>query len=243
VTAELERRWEAALRELKDAEENCRRAQQQAPATESLSPEDRDAFLRAGQKVPELWRQDLLAPQQQKAFLRCLVDKVIVHRAAPDLLRVRIIWRGGATTTAALPVTVGSLARLSRAPEMQKKILELAKAGQTDEEIAALLTREGHRSPHHPTVLPSTVRLLRLRHRLLRERRQSHPRRIPGHLTVPQVARAAEITPHWIYDRIHNGTIRVTRDRKTRLYLFPDGPKTITLFKQLQAGTLQKLRF
>ena len=29
----------------------------------------------------------------------------------------------------------------------------------------------------------------------------------------------------------------------TRLYLFPDQPKTITLFKQLRAGKLQKLRF
>ena len=243
VTAELERRWEAALRELKDAEESCRCQAQQPLATEGLSPEDRDAFLQAGHKVPELWRQDLLAPQQQKAFLRCLVDKVVVHRSAPDMLQVRIVWRGGATTTAALPVTVGSLARLSSAPKMEKDILELAKAGKTDEEIAALLTQEGHRSPHHPTVLPSTVRLLRLRHRLLRERRQSHPRRIPGRLTVSQVAEALGITPHWVYDRIYNGTIQVTRDPQTHLYLFPDKPKTIALFQQLRAGKLQKLRF
>jgi DNA invertase Pin-like site-specific DNA recombinase len=243
VTAELERRWETALRELKDAEERCRRDQERPPVSDALSPADREAFRRAGQKIPELWGQDLLAPEQQKAFLRCLIDKVVVHRSAPDVLEVRIVWRGGATTAAALPVTVGSLARLSSAAEMEKEILQLAKAGKTDEEIANLLTRAGHRSPRHATVLPSTVRLLRLRHRLLRERRQSHPRRIPGRLTVPQVARALEITPHWIYDRIYNGTIRVSRDRKTNLYLFPDKPRTITQFQQLRAGALQKLRF
>ena len=92
-------------------------------------------------------------------------------------------------------------------------------------------------------MLPSTVRIIRLRHRLLREQRQSHPRRIPGFLTVSQIARALKITPHWIYDRIHNGTIRVRRDRQTRLYLFPDEPQTTALFKQLRDGTLQKLRF
>lgn len=243
VTAELERRWEAALRELKDAEERCRRDQEHPPVAEALSPEDREAFRRAGWRIPEMWRQDLLAPEQQKAFLRCLIDKVVVHRSAPDVLRVRIVWRGGATTAVALPVTVGSLARLSFGPEMEKEILELAKAGKTDEEIADLLTRAGHRSPRHATVLPSTVRLLRLRHRLLRERRQSHPRCIPGRLTVPQVARALGISPHWIYDRIHNGTIQVSRDRKTHLYLFPDKPQTIAQFQQLRAGTLQKLRF
>jgi pimeloyl-ACP methyl ester carboxylesterase len=112
-----------------------------------------------------------------------------------------------------------------------------------DEEIAALLTQQGHRSPKHATVLPSTVRIVRLRHRLLRQRSQSHPRRIPGRLTVPQLARTLKITPHWIYDRIHNGTIQVALDPATRLYLFPDQPKTIILFKQLRAGKLQSLRF
>ena len=126
---------------------------------------------------------------------------------------------------------------------MEKEILDLAHQGQTDEEIAALLTRRGYRSPKHAAVLPSTVRILRLRHRLLRNRSQSHPRRIPGSLTVSQIAQSLEIPAHWIYDRIHNGIIKVTLDSRRRLYLFPDQPKTITLFKQLRAGKLQKLRF
>jgi len=243
VTAELERRWEAALRELKEAEEKFRPEQQPAQAPEALSPEEREAFLRAGRKIPELWRQGRLSPQQQKAFLRCLIDKVVAHRLAPDTLQVRIVWRGGDTTTAALPVTVGSLARLSSAAQMKKEILRLAKQGKSDEEIATLLTQQGHRSPKHASVLPSTVKFLRLRHGLFRKRSQSHPRRIPGSLTVPQVARALGVTAHWIYDRIHKGTIKVARDADTKLYLFPDNPRTITLFKQLRAGKLQQLRF
>jgi hypothetical protein len=134
VTAELERRWEAALRELKEAEEKFRPEQQRPPAPEALSPEEREAFLQAGRKIPELWRQDRLSPPRQKAFLRCLIDKVVVHRSAPDRLAVRIVWRGGDTTAASVPVTVGSLARLSGAEEMEKKILRLAKRGQTDPE-------------------------------------------------------------------------------------------------------------
>ena len=51
------------------------------------------------------------------------------------------------------------------------------------------------------------------------------------------------MTPHWIYDRIHNGTIEVARDGETNLYLFPDKPETIAQFKQLRAGKLQKLRY
>jgi hypothetical protein len=243
VAAELERRWEAALRDLKDAEERFRHEQEQPRAAEELSAEERQAVLQAGKTIPELWSQDRLTPRQKKAFLRSLIDKVVVHRSAPDTLHVRIVWRGGDTTTTLLPVTVGSLARLSSAAVMEKEILELAHQGRTDEEIAAALTRRGYRSPKRATVLPSTVRILRLRHRLFRDRSQSHPRRIPGYLTVSHIAQSLGIKAHWIYDRIHNGTIQIFIDSKTGLYLFPDRPKTMTLFQRLQAGELQKLRF
>ncbi len=242
VTAELENRWEAALRELKEAEEKFP-AEQQPRLPETLSPQEREAFLQAGKDIPQLWRQGRLSPQQKKAFLRCLIDKVVAHRSARDTIRVRIVWKGGETTTKDIPVTVQALARLSDGDEMKQEILKLAKTGKSDEEIAALLTEKGHRSPKHDAVLPSTVRIVRLKERLFRKRSQSHPRRIPGYLTVPQVARAAGLTPHWIYDRIHNGAIEVARDTKTNLYLFPDQPHTITQFEQLRAGKLQKLRF
>ncbi len=243
VAAELERRWEAALRDLNNAEERFRRESQQPQAPEGLNPAERDAFLRAAKTIPELWSQDRLSQQQKKAFLRSLIDKVVVHRSAPDTLHVRIVWRGGDTTTAALPVTVASMARLTSAEAMENKILELAQQGKTDEEIAGLLTRGGYRSPRHATVLPGTVRILRLRHSLFQKPSQSHPRRIPGSLTVSQIARSLGISPNWIYDRIYNGTINVAIDSVRRLYLFPDQPKTINLFKQLQAGKLKELRF
>ena len=53
VAAELERRWEAALRELKDVEERLRHEQEQPRALEGLSAEEREAFLGAGKTIPE----------------------------------------------------------------------------------------------------------------------------------------------------------------------------------------------
>jgi DNA invertase Pin-like site-specific DNA recombinase len=243
VAAELERRWEAALRELQQAETKVQAEQQQPRLADALSPEVKEAFLRAGKDIPGLWRQGRLSPPQQKAFLRCLIDKVVVHRSAPDTLQIRIVWKGGDTTIKALPVTVGALARLSFADNMEKEILELTKEGKSDEEIAALLTKKGYRSTKHDTVLPSTVRFVRLRHRLFRKRSQSHPRHIAGYLTIPELADRLSIKPGWLYHQIHNGTIEITRDRETNLYLLPDQPNTIALFEQLRAGKLEKLRF
>jgi DNA invertase Pin-like site-specific DNA recombinase len=243
VAAELERRWERALQDLQEAEAKLQQEHEAPQPVEALSPEEKEAFLQAGKKIPLLWQQGRLSARQKKAFLRCLIDKVVVHRSATDTIKVRIIWRGGETTTRALAVTVGSLARLSGIEEMEKKILKLAKQGKRDEEIAALLSGEGYRSPRHEAVLPRTVRMIRLNHGLLHKRKQSHPRHLPGYLTVPEVAQRLGITRFWIYDRIHNGMIEVARDRETNLYLFPDRPRTIALFKQLWTGKLHKLRF
>jgi DNA invertase Pin-like site-specific DNA recombinase len=241
VAAELERRWEAALRELREAEEAPRCPE--GPAPEPLPPDVRQAIEKAGRRLPDLWHQDLLSREQKKAFLRCLIDKVVAHRTAADSVRVRIVWKGGDTTTVDLPVTVGALARLSFGADMERQVLERARRGESDAEIAALLTENGCRSPRHSTVLVSTVRGIRLRHGLLIERRQSHPRRIPGCLTVSQIARELRLTAHWIYDRIHNGTIEVSLDPTRKLFLFPDRPETLSQFRQLRAGELQKLRF
>jgi hypothetical protein len=61
--------------------------------------------------------------------------------------------------------------------------------------------------------------------------------------TISQIAGTLDIDPHWIYDRIHNGTIQVTKDRETHLFLFPDEPATLERFRHLRAGQFKTLRF
>ena len=90
----------------------------------------------------------------------------------------------------------------------------------------------------HSFVLPSTVRGLRLKHRQFLVRHQSHPRPVAGSLTLTQVARELDIAPHWIYDRINNGTIHITKDATTHLFLFPAEPATLEGFKLLIQGTV-----
>jgi DNA invertase Pin-like site-specific DNA recombinase len=243
VAAELERRWETALRELKQAEVALEKEQSAQPSLTQLDPETRRALTEAGRRIPDWWRADRFTREQKKALLRCLIDKVVIHRTAPDSVRCRVVWRGGETTDANLSVTVGAFSRLSGSREMEETILKLARQGQTDEEIAQHLSKQGHHSPRDSSVLPSTVQIIRLRHGLLRNRKQSHPRRIPGFLTVPQLTAKLKTSRSWIYDRIHNGTIQVALDAERRLFLFPDTPETLARFRQLQAGKLNILRF
>ena len=242
VAAELERRWESALHELQQAEDNYDKRQVPQPERR-LPPALKTAFLDIGKKLPDLWQGDVLSCVQKKALLRCLIDKVVIHRIARDQVHTRIIWKGGETTTADLPVPVGALSDLSNAQALDDRVVTLSQQGLDDETIAAQLTQEGFRSPSAPTLLMSTVRTIRLKHRIFRKRSQSHPRRVPGYLTIPQIAASLNISPYWIYHRIDSGRIMVTRDEETNLYLFPDAPDTLTQFQDLLSEKLKKLRF
>jgi hypothetical protein len=125
---------------------------------------------------------------------------------------------------------------------MERLALELARQGQSDETIAAELTRQGYRSPKEPTVIPNTVLRIRHKHRLFRPRLGSRPRCIAGKLTLPQVARKLEVPVHWLYQRIDKGVIEVPFDPDRKMYLFPDSSEALSLLQQLKDGLIERVR-
>lgn len=90
VAAELEARWEAALREFRQAEESAARPGPSTEAVCALTPELRAAFTELGRKLPAVWGTPLLSNHQRKALLRCLIEKVVIHRVVRDLVQARI---------------------------------------------------------------------------------------------------------------------------------------------------------
>ena len=243
VAAELERRWETALRDLQHAEATLQERPQPRVAAAEIPADLQAAFSRLGQKLPELWPTAVLSRPQKKALLRCVLEKVVVQRVGRDRVQIRLVWRGGEVTEYVSPIPVGSLAELSTGQELEARVLQLHKAGKSDEVIARELSAAGFRSPMHEDLLVSTVRGLRLKHRCFITRHQSHPRSVAGSLTVTQVAHRLGLSVHWLYDRIHTGQIRLPKDPATRLFLFPDHPTTLELLTQLRAGQLQHVGF
>jgi DNA invertase Pin-like site-specific DNA recombinase len=238
VASELERRWESALRELHETEERIEQQRRERDKVVPLrvSRDLRTAFSSLGQSLPQLWSQDVLAREQRKALLRCLIDKVVVRRKEQrEVVYTRVVWRGGAVSEIDVPVTVKSVGDLSRCDEMEELILELEAQGKSDDEIAASLTAQGLRSPMRERLLPSTVRTIRLRHQRVHRYSGPRPRRVEGSLTLPQLAKRLGVKPHWLYHLINRGVIKAKVDRATRLYLFPDSPKLIADLRRLRA--------
>jgi DNA invertase Pin-like site-specific DNA recombinase len=239
VTAELEKRWEAALATLAAAEQE-KPADQPPPAALVLDPPMRKTLENLGRRLPTLW--PVLPAARKKQLLRILIDKVVMHRSASDAVAIRVVWKGGAASSVTAAVPVKTMDKVSQFQQMQQEVLRLGAGGHSDADTAQRLSRAGFRSPSAQAVLPSTVREIRLRHGVLLHPGHSRPRKVAGYLTVTAMARKLGILSHWIYDRIHSGVIQVRKDKDSRTYLIPDNKKMIKQFRQLLSGKLQTLR-
>ena len=80
VASELERRWEAALIELKMAEEAlARRREQPSAAPAVIGKILTDKIVALSGRLPDLWHAPTTSDAQRKALLRCLIDKVVLE--------------------------------------------------------------------------------------------------------------------------------------------------------------------
>jgi recombinase-like zinc beta ribbon protein len=241
VAGELEHRWEIALRELRQAEAALVRHRATRAEPESLSAEDREDFLALGPQLPVLWQRPEMTGARKKAMLRSLIDKVVLRRVSADRINVRIIWRGGEVSELVVEQAVNGLQALSRGAEMEARLLELARQGIDDVAIADLLTREGYRSPRCLHVPVATVRTIRQRCRVLRQKDQ--PVHFPGWLTITELAKKLQVSHNWVHRQISNGTITIARDPEAHRYLFPDNDDTIALLTELKARKIRYISF
>jgi DNA invertase Pin-like site-specific DNA recombinase len=142
VAATLERQWEEALRRQRGVQEEYDRFSRQPLSQLSAEQKCRIAALAAD--IPALWRAPGTTPQDRKAVLRCLIERVEV-RTEPDSEQAEasIHWAGGHVTDARFVRPVRSYARLSGWERLQKRVIELREAGRSAVAISAILNEEG----------------------------------------------------------------------------------------------------
>jgi hypothetical protein len=120
VAGELERRWEAALNEVRSAEEAVARQASAEPVTQmALGKALHGKVIDLSGRLPQIWADDATTDAHRKALLRCLIEKVVLDRGEHDITLARIIWRGGAVSELAVKMKVNSVAKLTRGEEMR----------------------------------------------------------------------------------------------------------------------------
>ena len=243
VAAELERRWEVALNEVRSAEEAlARAAPSQAIAPVAAVRALNDNVIRLSGRLPEIWADPSTTDAKRKALLRCLVEKVVLDRGDHDVVKVRIVWRGNAVSEIDVKRRVGSVARLTRGDEMQQRVIELAAVKMHDDEIAATLTREGHRSPNcTEKVLPVTVQRIRYRaglKGLIEQRtRWEHTTDV---LSALELARVLGIPVNWLYVQIRHGRLLID-PHPSGAHLFKNTPHVIEAVRKLRSHEIDHL--
>jgi len=207
VAAELERRWEAALIALRQAEEAAAR-RRQAPEELSLDPKLRHQLEHIAQALPELWANGALTNEQKKQLLRSLIARVILQRTAPDQVAVKIVWVSGHFSVVAVQPRIERQCDVSGYDRLVARVQALWTAGASDAAMAAQLTAEGFHSARSATVIAATVQKIRLAHgwqqRLHRSRGADA---VDGELTAAGLAKAVGVKRGWVYRRLAGGAI------------------------------------
>lgn len=143
VAAELEARWNAALAQLRSCEQRVNESGESA-----VEVPDREELLRLAGDLRAAWHSPRADAAIKQRLVRALVQEILVDvdEATREVVLV-IHWRGGqhSEVRARKPSTGEHRRRASAAADA----LIRERAGtQSDEEIAAALNREGHRTGH-----------------------------------------------------------------------------------------------
>ncbi|MFQ6164079.1 hypothetical protein [Sinorhizobium meliloti] len=191
--------------------------------------------------LPQIWADDATTDAHRKALLRCLIEKVVLDRGERDIALARIVWRGGAVTDLHVKMKVNSVAKLTRGEELRARLLELALTGVPDDEIAEILTREGHHSPNcDEKVLPITVQRLRLAAGIKVKAQRNRWTHEPTLLSAVQLAARLGIPVNWIYVQIRRKRLLIDQ-QSTGAYLFQNSPAVVNAVRDLRNRTIHHL--
>ncbi|HET8626796.1 MAG TPA: recombinase family protein [Thermomicrobiales bacterium] len=238
VAAELERRWELALRAVAEAREAAATFAATPPAP-ALDPILREQLRDVGRHLPAWWASGRLRPEQQKALLRTLIRRVVLTRPAPDLVEVKVVWVSGAVTPLTVRPPIHREQDVTGYAQLVERALALSAAGHTDGAVARQLAAAGFHSARCAGV--SEKQVLKIRRAAAQRTVLAQFRgveRFDGRLTVLGLARRLGVERTWVYRRIADGTIPAERHPVTANYLIADDPALV----ERLATTLRRTR-
>jgi hypothetical protein len=146
VARELERRWERCMEDKRSLEEEYARFQQEQPRHLSASDRERIAALAAD--VPALWHASTTTGADRRCVVRQLIEGVTAtRRGGGEVIEVVVRWRGGQESRHEVHQRLRRYEDLEGHEELTARVRALRGEGQTGEQIAAVLSSEGFRTP------------------------------------------------------------------------------------------------
>lgn len=150
MARELERRWEQALIEKRQLEEEFRRFESDQP--KELSQSDLKQIETLSANLPLLWHSKSTSNADRQSIVRHLINQVVVDvQGETELVDVTIHWVGGFVSQKEVLRAIGSYEQLHRFGELKSLVEELWKTGHPTQAISDRLNADGFRTPklHH----------------------------------------------------------------------------------------------
>jgi hypothetical protein len=145
VARTLEQRWEEALRQQQQLQEDYDRFLREQPT--GLSEAERARVRALSADLPALWQAEQTTAADRKEIVRCLVERVVVGvRPDSEVVGITIHWKGGFTSTHQAVRPVKRYAQMEGHEKLLDRIVELWREGCTSVEIARKLKEEGYRT-------------------------------------------------------------------------------------------------
>jgi DNA invertase Pin-like site-specific DNA recombinase len=156
VAATLEKRWEEALHQERQLQEDYDRFARASPVR--LSDGERARIEALAADIPALWQASGTTNADRKQMIRCLIERVVVQvRCDSECVAVTIHWAGGYESQHAIVRPVATYAQLHNFEELLNRVAELRAAGQAAPRIADQLNAEGFHPPKRSGLFTTPV--------------------------------------------------------------------------------------
>jgi excisionase family DNA binding protein len=205
VAAELERRWNEALRAQTHLEEELAALQRQRP--QPIDVATQREILALAEDLPRLWDHPKSLPEFKKRILRTVLKEIIV-RSEGDTVHFVLHWQGGDHTELRMQKARTGQHRYVNDADTIALIRALARL-QPDSMIASILNRMGRRTPHGQGWTAARVGATRGNHSIPVYRQGEGQAR--GELTVAETAASIGVTPNTVLRLIRGKRLPATQ--------------------------------
>jgi len=225
VASTLEQRWNDALIELEDVQNQIADLQQRENL---VTPERREEILQLAENLPQLWKQPGTLAKDKKRILQLLIQDITVEKPERGLVILHVRWQGGLCEDIAVELPRTTAQRWRHSDALVQRVRELA-AELSDEEIAAKFNDEGLRSNKGNAFTRSSVSWIRHKHQI-----PPADKKKAGEKTVKEVAQQFGVSQGVVYYWIAHNIVTARRlNRGTPYWITIDQNKAKELEKRV----------
>jgi hypothetical protein len=202
VASTLEQRWNDALIELEDVQNQIAELQQKENVITSGQRED---VLKLARDLPQLWNSKATSTKDKKRILQLLIQDITVEKPERGEALLHVRWQGGQCEDVPVELPRPASERWRHSDALVQRVRELAQ-DYSDGEIASKLNAEGLKSNKGNAFTRSSISWIRHKHVI-----PPVDKKKPEEQTVKDVSQQFGVSPGVVYYWIANEIITARR--------------------------------